>query len=111
MNNFKALIPVLFFLLISISACQSSKDISKEETYSPCTDKLFLELQKRDSTTYTDFEKDYLQKKSAECIKYGDKTEHDKKQKTGEKFVLGIAIAGGVLLAVLLYFGLAGGGH
>ena len=112
MNNFRVLIPVLFILLIGISACQSSKDISKEEAYSPCTDKLYLELQKRDSTTYSDFEKKYFNQKSEECrnaltnaIK---KKEHDEKQAVGEKGVLVFVIAGATVVLGLLLFGLAG---
>jgi hypothetical protein len=102
MLKLRLLIPVLLFLLIGLSSCQSSKDISKEDSFSPCNDKLYLELQKRDSVSYTDFEKDYFQKKKQECVKYADKKEHDEKQETGEKIALGMVITGGLVGAFLL---------
>jgi hypothetical protein len=102
LKNFRVLIPVLLFLVIGLSSCESSKNISKEESYSPCNDKLYLELQKRDSSTYTDFEKKYFSQKKEECIKYADKSEHDKKQEVGEKIALGMVVAGGVIAAFVL---------
>lgn len=115
MLKFRLLISFLALLLIGLSSCQSSKEISREEAPAPCKDKLYLELQKRDSTTYSDFEKKYFLEKQKECrdalIKTADKKEHDEKQAIGEKIVLGVVVAGGVFLVVLLYFGLAGWGN
>ncbi|MBS1494336.1 MAG: hypothetical protein JST55_12535 [Bacteroidetes bacterium] len=105
MKNFRVLIPVLFIFAIGFSSCESSKNISQETSqniYSPCNDKLYLELQKRDSSTYTNFEKDYFHKKKDECSKFTYKTEHDTKQKVGEDIVKYVLIAGAILGAAFL---------
>lgn len=111
---FKAilLISFLFLLTILFSSCGSSRDISREELPPACTDKLFLELQKRDSSTYSEFEKNFFLRKQNECreglIKAADKKEHDEKQEAGEKVALGMVVTAGVVLLGLLVFGLAG---
>lgn len=100
----KILIPVLLILLLS--SCETSKEITREELPAACTDELFLALQKRDSSTFSEFEKIYFIRKQKEChdalTKAADKKEHDEKQQAGEKVVLGVVIAGGVLGALLL---------
>lgn len=54
----------------------------------------------------SEFEIIYFIRKQKECrdalIKAADKKEHDEKQQAGEKVVLGVVIAGGVLGALLL---------
>lgn len=87
---------------MGLSSCQSSKNISKEYTSPACTDKLYLELQKRDSSTYTEFEKKYFSQKKEECNNQVKKIEHDEKQAVGEKIALGMVIAGGIVGAFLL---------
>ncbi len=109
MFKFRILIPFLALLLIGISSCQSSQNISKEDSSSPCNDKLYVALQSRDSSTYTKFEKDYFRQKRDECINGISKKAHAENQAVGEKVVLGVAIAGGVLLGVLLILVLSGG--
>ncbi|MBS1516121.1 MAG: hypothetical protein JSS63_13880 [Bacteroidetes bacterium] len=111
MSHLKFLIPVLLFLIV-FSSCQSSKEIIREELPSACTDELFLTLQKRDSSTYTEFEKTYFIKKQTECrdalIKAADKKEHDRKQQTGEKIVEYVLIAGAIFGALVLVIVLGG---
>lgn len=108
MNKFRVLFPVLFLLAIGFSSCQTGRDISKENFPSACNDKLYLELQKRDSSTYTQFEKNYFRKMQAECINGVNTKEHAEKQEAGEKVVLGIAIAGGIAVAIIVGFLLVG---
>ena len=111
MKNFRILIPV-FLLLFTLSSCESSKEITREELPAACTDELFLALQKRDSSTFSEFEKIYFIRKQKECrdalTKAADKKEHDEKQQAGEKAVLIIVIAAAATVLGYLLIGLAG---
>jgi hypothetical protein len=102
---------ILFTLLLlsisfALSSCGSSSEITRDETPSPCNDKLYLALQKKDTSTFSEFEKIYFLRKQKECregyIKIADKKEHDKKQKVGEDIVKIVMIAGAVVGALLL---------
>jgi len=103
---FTSFILSVTFFVLTLSSCGGSSDITRDEPPAPCTDELYLALQKKDTSTFSEFEKIYFLRKQKECregyIKIADKKEHDKKQEAGETVVKGILIAGAVVGALLL---------
>ena len=69
---------VIFLLLIFLSSCRTTSDISNEYIENPCQDPEYLRLKKMKFSEMTGAESEYFKNKDKECKEFSKVVEHKK---------------------------------
>ena len=91
---------VFFLLLIFLSSCQSTADISNEYIENPCKDQEYLRLKKMNFSEMTGAESEYFKKTEKECNDFIKEVEHSK---TNNDILIASIVAGFLSVATLFF--------
>ncbi len=91
---------VLFSLLLFLSSCRTTSDISNEHIENPCQDPEYLRLKKMKFSEMTGAESDYYKQKDKDCREFSKEVEH---KKSKSDLVL-ISVLIGFLAVATMFF-------
>ena len=91
---------VFFLLLIFLSSCRSTADISKEYIENPCRDPEYLRLKKMNFSEMTGAESEYFKKIEKECNDFIKVVEHSK---TNNDILIASVVVGFLAVATLFF--------
>jgi hypothetical protein len=91
---------LVFSLLIFLSSCRTTSDISNEYIENPCQDPEYLRLKKMRISEMTGAESEYFKQKEKECKEFSKDIEH---KKSKNDFVLISVVIGSLAVATMFF--------
>lgn len=91
---------LVFSLLIFLSSCRTTSDISNEYIENPCQDPEYLRLKKMKFSEMTGAESDYFKQKDNECKEFNKDIAH---KKSKSDLVIISVIIGSLAVATMFF--------